>query len=631
MSGKIVRLGLAAAALAVAGASHAQREPALAPSATSAHIPRSPFVNVRLSPELGEAEPAVRAALIGLPVRIAEPADYELNTRRNYPQTLIATDALQEPQYWSSNFGAHDEASRSPRTFELGNLVLGDYRGGLTAMIGHLARAKALLALESAGGAAAVGVDSCMAWLDAPDGVLETGCHDRNAGLVTVADSGELPREVAVQISNRSSKPRYVALLLVEPQKNVSQVPLPGNLDRLPLGPGATVLTDVIERDKRAERFHLVTIASDQPIDVNAFLLPNLGYTLRDCASGASGCKLPASRPATAGWSVSVAEYRVDREILAGLGGGASALDGMAPWMAAIYSTVPYTPAEIAADALKPVSEREHLAERNPRELAHRCGGALIAPDLVLTAAHCVAKGNYAGRGMSRVMAERRVRIGTLRLGRGGTTYAIAGVAVPASYSPGRQDHDIALLLIKPDRDTRTVDSAAVQLGSGPLDRGARLTAFGWGYTGAVAPGSDPLISLAAELQRNPDILQFGSFMTLDWGKCRRRMSGRLGTGMLCVVAPGPGIGSTPEKNVFTCRGDSGGPLVRKVGGTEELVGVTSWSMGCGYKDYPSVYTDVTKYGRWIAAARRQLKPGLAIRVDENAAPSPQERRPQSR
>lgn len=75
------------------------------------------------------------------------------------------------------------------------------------------------------------------------------------------------------------------------------------------------------------------------------------------------------------------------------------------------------------------------------------------------------------------------------------------------------------------------------------------------------------------------------------------------------------------------CRGDSGGPLSRQIGEREELVGVTSWSMGCGYKDFPSVYTDVTKYRRWIAAAMQQLKPGAALRLNERAAPSEEGRR----
>jgi secreted trypsin-like serine protease len=292
---------------------------------------------------------------------------------------------------------------------------------------------------------------------------------------------------------------------------------------------------------------------------------------------------------------------------------------------------VPYTKAEIAADALKPVKDREHLAERNEAELNHRCGGSRIAPDLVVTAAHCVAQGHYAGAGMARVLDERRVRIGTPHLGWGGTTYAIAGVAVPAGYVAGRQDDDIALLLIKPDRDTGLVEQVTLGVGSRPLTVGTRLTGYGWGYTGAVAPTKNPMFNLLEELQHNPDRLQFGEMVALGRGKCQQLLRRPVGGGMVCLVAPATAEGTQPERNVFTCRGDSGGPLVRGVGLNAELVGVTSWSLGCGYKDFPSVYTNVTKYGRWIAAARQRLKPGAAIRVDEKGAPSPREGRPQGR
>jgi secreted trypsin-like serine protease len=145
-----------------------------------------------------------------------------------------------------------------------------------------------------------------------------------------------------------------------------------------------------------------------------------------------------------------------------------------------------------------------------------------------------------------------------------------------------------------------------------------------------VAAGANPLFNITEALQRNPDLLRFGEMAVLNWSKCRRRLPTRLRGGMVCLVAPGADVGPTPENNVLSCRGDSGGPLVRKVGETEQLVGVTSWSMGCGYRDYPSVYTNVTKYRRWIAAARQQLRPGTALRIDENRPPSPQEGRPQS-
>src|SRR6476661_324874 len=109
-------------------------------------------VNVRLSPDLGRALPAVRAALAGLPVQVAEPADYELTTKRAFPQTLIAVDAREAEDDWDTNFDPPDGGPRpEPRTFELGNLVLGDFRGSLQELISRAVRARSPLGMQSAG------------------------------------------------------------------------------------------------------------------------------------------------------------------------------------------------------------------------------------------------------------------------------------------------------------------------------------------------------------------------------------------------------------------------------------------------------------------------------------------------
>ncbi|KAF6029206.1 hypothetical protein EB796_012485 [Bugula neritina] len=50
------------------------------------------------------------------------------------------------------------------------------------------------------------------------------------------------------------------------------------------------------------------------------------------------------------------------------------------------------------------------------------------------------------------------------------------------------------------------------------------------------------------------------------------------------------------------CTGDSGGPLVCGVKGKYVLAGATSWGKtGCQTDGYPSVYTRISKYLRWIA------------------------------
>jgi secreted trypsin-like serine protease len=48
------------------------------------------------------------------------------------------------------------------------------------------------------------------------------------------------------------------------------------------------------------------------------------------------------------------------------------------------------------------------------------------------------------------------------------------------------------------------------------------------------------------------------------------------------------------------CQGDSGGPLICNINGLGMVIGITSWGEGCGQKDSPGVYTNVSAYIKWI-------------------------------
>ncbi|XP_014210481.1 trypsin-7-like [Copidosoma floridanum] len=196
----------------------------------------------------------------------------------------------------------------------------------------------------------------------------------------------------------------------------------------------------------------------------------------------------------------------------------------------------------------------------------HRCGGAIIAEEWLVTAAHCV-----------RSVPEDRlsIRAGSTTLrGREGQARGVKEVIVHEDYSQVFSDYDIALVRL----------SSALKFGSkvGPIElsdddggRGAALV-VGWGVSGGEGKISNVLREAKVPLISNTE--------------CSSLYRGRLITErMLCA-------GYVGEGGRDACQGDSGGPLVQ--GGT--LIGIVSWGIGCAGPYQPGVYTRVAAFRSWI-------------------------------
>lgn len=224
---------------------------------------------------------------------------------------------------------------------------------------------------------------------------------------------------------------------------------------------------------------------------------------------------------------------------------------------------------------------------------AQFCGGALLNPYTVVTAAHCVTDEQRRITSAANI----EVLYGSSLQAAPGSGVMVTRVQVNPDYDPASMRNDIAVLTLASPISTGTITPLSPQEAAS-LVAGTPVRAAGWGRT-SISQEVYPDSAKVANLTVMPDAMcgDDGEYTLNGIDFTGYSATDANSATMICA-----GGVDANGSIIDTCVGDSGGPLVTGTGADARLVGIVSWGDECG-NNYPGVYARVSAMQPFLLAA----------------------------
>merc|ERR1712033_72762 len=238
----------------------------------------------------------------------------------------------------------------------------------------------------------------------------------------------------------------------------------------------------------------------------------------------------------------------------------------------------------------KPVEQEAGYSGEPETVNLYQCGGSLIAPGVILTAAHCVDKFRQSP-------SELKIRCGEWDTQHQTEPYPhqdrnVKNFVIHPEFDGRNLQNDYAVLFTSEDfLLDQHIDTACLPDPNEMFD-GTTCFATGWGKDQFGASGQYQVVLKEIDLP------------VLNHGQCQDKLRAtrlgqkfKLDLSFLCA-------GGINGKD--TCKGDGGSPLVcpsKYDPNTYVQAGIVAWGIGCGEDGTPGVYADVAKASCWIDSA----------------------------